>query len=141
VSASVSVSATPLYFGELSSTSSVQGESDISVTAMTGTIYNIALDAGQNYDGNSRRMVNEGGEGGTTPGTIFVNYHLWAETGNPEIPWGDSDFANTYPEGPSEGPFTGNGTTQIYTAVATADPVTGVILDQFSDIITVTVHY
>jgi spore coat protein U-like protein len=141
VSASVSVSATSMDFGELSSQSSAEAEAVISVTAMTGTIYNIALDAGQNYDGNFRRMTNQGGEGGATPGTIFVNYRVWGEAGNPEIPWGDSDFANTYPEGPSKGPFTGDGTTQTYPVFGLADPVTGVILDYFSDVITVTVHY
>ncbi|UCE41061.1 MAG: spore coat protein U domain-containing protein [Candidatus Aminicenantes bacterium] len=134
VTSSVSISVTGLDFGELSTQSTTDATGTISVMAATGVIYNIALDEGQNWDSYSRTMLSDSG--------TSIGYGLWKDAGlQPEDMWGDSDFGGAQPIGTSAGPFTGDGTAQNYTVYGQANSAPLVVLDDFNDLVTVTVHY
>jgi spore coat protein U-like protein len=87
------VSADGIAFGNVDGAFSTQASGAIRVTCPSGTPYNVALDAGLNYDvGNFlRRMQNPAGDS--------IAYALFDDAAGVE--WGDSDFANTFPGAPS----------------------------------------
>jgi spore coat protein U-like protein len=132
------VTTTDINFGVLSSGYN-QATATISVWASTGTLYNVAIDAGENFDTVNRRMFNEAG----VPEADYINYSLNTdEDGGPDAEWGDNDQAGTFPPAPSAGPFTATGTTtddHIVHGWLNLGP-SGTVGEYF-DVVMVTVHY
>jgi spore coat protein U-like protein len=134
VGAECTVSTTAIDFGSQEPVYPKDGQGDVTVTCATGVPYNIALDAGTNYDGFFRRVSN----GGVAPD--FVLYRLF-KTVYPEIEeWGDSDVGNSYP-GASSLADTGNGIAQPHTVYGLISPNEGEPPGTYVDIVLVTVHY
>jgi spore coat protein U-like protein len=125
------VTTSPVNFGDIDGMSFVSANGDVTVNCPTGTNYNIALDAGLNYDGGSRNLVSDD--------AINLRYRL--ESADTMLEWGDMDFANTYPAGESV-PDTGNGLDQPHTVQGTMD-LTGMTPSPglYTDVVGVTVHY
>jgi spore coat protein U-like protein len=88
----VTVSAGNLDFSTFVPSDSIKTASTtISVGASSGTIFSVALDAGQNFDGSWRRVANAGS---------FIQYEI---DKSPGVEWGDNDHLNTYTYGSSVG--------------------------------------
>jgi spore coat protein U-like protein len=129
----VSVETTNLDFGDwLIGDIPHSATATITVTATTGTAYDITLDAGTHFAGLTRNVQN---------GTDAVPYIINDPTNTVE--WGDNLFANTYIAG-SAVHGTGNGSPQPYTANGVLDtnlasPASSVGL--YTDFVIVTVNY
>jgi spore coat protein U-like protein len=123
------VSTTAVSFGSYDGTAAVLENGDVTVNCATGTLYNIALDAGLNFAGGWRNI---------SDGVNFISYALYKDTIATE--WGDFDFANTYTTGSSVGD-TGAGTSQPHIVYG---KLFGAVLGPtgpYTDVVTVTVHY
>jgi spore coat protein U-like protein len=126
------VSTTPINFGDYDSDTGVYANGDVTVACTSGTIYNIALDAGLYFSGVDRLVAD-----GTGSNTII--YGLFKDSGFAN-PWGDSDFSNTFPDGASLAD-TGIGTAQPHTVYGDLSGGFTVPPDIYTDVVTVTVHY
>jgi spore coat protein U-like protein len=131
VTGTCTVTTTPVQFGEYVG-DTIYVTATITVTCSDGVPYNIALDAGQNYDGSSYRRI--------TNNTDYLNYELYkGATGS--LLWGDGDFDNTYSYGLSLA-RTGSGIAQNNNVSAyllsTTEPFSA---GTYTDVVTVTVHY
>jgi spore coat protein U-like protein len=131
VGVACSVSATPANFGQWQG-ALIQTTGFLTVTCPSGIPFNIALDAGQNYDGFLRIVSN---------GTDRLYYGFLDPSGTYEV--GDSDYAGTYSLGLSF-PGTGTGSPQPIDIIAIL-PVwvnTAFVSDgSYTDVVGVTVHY
>jgi spore coat protein U-like protein len=125
-----SVLTTAVNFGAYDG-SYVQTQGDITVTCAQDTPYNIALDAGMNYN------VSNGGYRTMANGTNYLNYALWKSTGTEY--WGDSDYADTFPA--TSLADTGNGAAQAHTVIAGIVPGQTVPTGSYTDVVNVTVYY
>lgn len=103
-------------------------DSSVFVTCTSGVVYSLSLDAGQNDDGTTRRMIN---------GTDFVSYRLYSDTGRTTL-WGDgTTFGNEVSD-------TGTGVEQtvtVYGRVAEADNASTPPAAAYVDTVTVTVTF
>lgn len=133
-----SVSADGIAFGNVDGSFSAQASADISVSCPSGTPYNVALDAGLNYDAANglRRIQNPAGDA--------IAYVLLDDAS--ALEWGDNDFANTYPGAPSlAGIGTGVADGLLVTGVTDALPSSfGSVWTagtSYSDTVVVTVHF
>jgi spore coat protein U-like protein len=128
---SCSVSTTPIDFGSFF-TEIVDGSGTITVTCPPGLPYNIALDAGQNYNYGYRNLSN---------GSHIANYAIWLPgygLGGPE--WGDADFGGTYIYGSSVA-STGDGNSQLHVVPASLAGDSYISDGHYTDVVGVTVHY
>jgi spore coat protein U-like protein len=123
------VSTTAVNFGDTDGSADVFANGDVTVNCSSGIQYNIALDAGLNYDLISRRV---------SDGVNYIRYELYKDAANANQ-WADSDFANTYPFGLSV-PDTGDGTDQPHIVYGYLSSPSGPV-GTYTDVITVTVHY
>jgi spore coat protein U-like protein len=129
----VSVSAGNLDFGTfVPSDYTKSASTTISVGASSGTVFSVALDAGQNFGAGWRRVANAGS---------FIQYGIFKSLGGAE--WGDNDHANTYLYGSSVAGtstgvlenFTVNGSLFAYQA-------NGIMpTGYYTDTVVVTVYY
>ncbi|MGA2379793.1 MAG: spore coat protein U domain-containing protein [Spirochaetia bacterium] len=132
---SVAVSATDLDFGNFTLPSPDRiGTAVITVTATSGLVYNVTLDAGQHYVAPLRNVAN---------GASLISYKIMDPTNAFE--WGDAlPYANTYPAGTAVGPNTGTGAPQPWTVNGTlslAGLVGSFPAGLYWDFVTVTVNY
>jgi len=133
-----SVSADGIAFGTVDGTVSAQALGSIRVTCPSGTPYNVALDAGLNYDAANqyRRIQNAAGDS--------IVYALFDDAGGVE--WGDSDFGNTYPAAPSVAGI-GTGVQEAITVTGVTDNIPSPFGSvwtpgtSYSDTVFVTVHF
>lgn len=124
------VSANALSFGSGDPASIHAGQSTLTVNCSSGTPYNVALDAGQNFGASRRRMSNGSG--------AFVPYRLLKTPSGPE--WGDAGFGNTLTAGsPALG--TGSGAPQTLTVFGETIQAGTVAPGSYSDQVVVTVHF
>ena len=125
------VTATGLSFPDYASgSSSVFGESNITVTCGNTIPYNIALDGGLNLLSGARRLIQGGNR------LIYWLYQEGAFTNQ----WGDSGFGDTYTNGvPKAG--IGTGSPQIHTVYGWLAAGQNAPTGLYSDTITVTVNY
>jgi spore coat protein U-like protein len=129
----VSVETTNLDFGDwFIGDSPHSATATITVTATTGTVYSITLDAGTHFAGGTRNVQN---------GADAVPYVINDPANTVE--WGDNGFAGTYAAG-FPVPGTGNGSPQPYSANGVlntnlASPASSV--GSYTDLVTVTVNY
>lgn len=100
---------------------------DVTVTCNDGVPYAVALDAGQNFDGENRVMANEAG------GALL--YHLQYAG----AAWGDAGIADTFPGDPVSG--VGNGGPVSYAVDAHLPAEQATMPGTYSDTITVTVAF
>lgn len=101
----------------------------LTVNCPDGTAYQVALDAGGNYDGANRRL--SGGSGS-------ISYLLY-QNSSLATSWGDAGYGDTYPAGVVLN-ATGTGNDQPHAvygvlSASTAPPGT------YTDVVNVTVHY
>ncbi len=131
VPATVSLTLQPMDFGSsFNSQADLQATTLISVRIDQSIPYNVTLDAGLNFSG-ERRMSN--GSGG------FRNYLLYKDAGHTQL-WGDADFAASYTAGSSAAATaTANQNTVI--SVYGLSPGGTHPIGNYSDVVTVTVHY
>lgn len=134
------VSTTAVNFGTIAGDQVAYANGDVTVTCPLTTLYNIALDAGQNFDGQIGRHV------------AYVDqqlqqvingpaYNLFKDSAPNGIEWGDSDYDNTYSSGSSLAD-TGDGSPQAHTVYGSLETFSGIPADTvMSDTVTVTVHY
>jgi spore coat protein U-like protein len=133
VAASAQLSVSPLRFGRIGAPGLYEATTLIVVRAAKGVAYSITLDAGQNGSAGGRRLRLQGG-----PDTL--SYDLWKDPAR-TLPWGDGDFAGTYPGGGSLSAV-GTGRHQefpvygrLYAMEEMAAP------GRYADVVTVTIHY
>lgn len=100
--------------------------STFTLTCSVGTIYFLGLDNGPNFSGGFRRMKDAG--------TDYLNYQIYQDPGH-SILWGDIG------SGQEEGPITGIGSSQSYTAYGLAPTGQNSAVGNYSDTITLTVSY
>jgi len=128
----VSVSAGNLDFGTfIPSDYTKNASTTISVGASSGTVFNVALDAGQNYGAGWRRVANSGN---------FIQYRIDKPLGGE---WGDNDYNNTYIYGGSVG-GTSTGVLENLTVNGSlfAYQANGVMpTGYYTDTVVVTVYY
>jgi spore coat protein U-like protein len=133
VGAACSVMTSPVVFQDYDGTLAVQGSGAIAVWCLAGMPFNISLDAGQNFNLGAygdRTLTN--GEG------VYLDYVLVKP--NTNNPWGDADFANTYPF--SSLADIGSGSQASYPVDATLLPSTGSVAPGlYTDTVNVTVHF
>ena len=129
----VSVETTNLDFGDwFIGDSPHSASATITVTATTGTVYNVTLDAGTHFAGGTRNVQN---------GADAVPYIINDPSSTFE--WGDNGFLGTYAAG-SPVPGTGNGSPQPYTAngiLETNLASAGSSIGVYTDFVTVMVNY
>ncbi|UCE19198.1 MAG: spore coat protein U domain-containing protein [Gemmatimonadota bacterium] len=131
----VTVSASPLDFGPLSASDYTYANSTITVNAASGITYHIAIDAGQHFISIWRKLERSGG-------TEEVSYGLYKDQSyGVDQEWSDSDYGNTYPDGSSSGPHTGDGTDQVHNVYGRASAFVSNPAGTYTDVVTVTVHY
>jgi len=122
------VTTTPVDFGLVNPAVQASTTGGISVTCPGGTPYNIALDAGQNFTGNWRAI---------SDGLNTLEYGLFDPATLGE--WGDNDYDNIYPYGPS---VAGAGTGYTTNHVINAELFPGAVPEGvYSDVVNVTVYY
>ncbi len=127
------VTTTPVNFGSTSSVP-VFAQGDISVNCTAGLNYNIALDAGSNYNEYLGRGLSD-----TT--TVGFHYNLYKSSNYTyENEWGDSDFGNTYASATSLSDI-GNGSPQSHTVYGWLDTIGASTPGTYTDTVVVTVHY
>jgi spore coat protein U-like protein len=132
------VSTTAVNFGSVTGAATADG--DVTVNCPPDTPYNIALDAGQNFDGQIARHVAypDQQQQGMIVGPA---YYLYKDSVANGTPWGDSDFDNTYPSGSSLSD-TGSGNPQAHPVYGSLDNFSGIpAFTVMSDTVVVTVHY
>ncbi len=123
------ISTSAVDFGNVDPIIGASTSGIVSVNCPAATLYNIAMDAGQNYTGTSREVSN---------GLSTMAYRLYDPmTG---IQWGDGDYAGTYPWGSSVS-GTGTGITDDYLIDAILDGGVPVPDGIYSDIVNVTIYY
>ncbi|MFP5305844.1 MAG: spore coat U domain-containing protein, partial [Gammaproteobacteria bacterium] len=111
------VSVTDLNFGTvINNSGSPQSNATavVTVNCAANVAYNVSLDQGQNFNnsfGGSRNLRH--GQGGLVP------YGLYKDAAY-TMQWGDSDLANTYPQGTSLA-ATGTGADQAHTVYGTVN--------------------
>jgi spore coat protein U-like protein len=125
------VSTTAVNFGDTDGTTMLYADGDVTVNCTPGAPYNIALDAGQNYDTALGRILSYG--------VNTISYGLTQDPGY-QTQWGDSDFANTFDEGSSLAD-TGDGTDQPHTVYGYVGTGNNVPAGTYTDVVTVTVYY
>lgn len=81
------ITAQPLAFGsydpvQANATAPLDGQATLTVACTKGTAVNIAMDAGANAQGQTRRMTNAGGD--------FLLYEAYKDSGR-SLRWGDGD--------------------------------------------------
>jgi len=132
VPAKVQMTATPMNFGStFNAPAPLQASASITVNILSGTAYNITIDAGLNIAG-ERRVTNGAGN--------FRSYLLYKDATRTQL-WGDSDFTATYAAGSSLA-ATGTGATQTFTVYADSPGVAAQLpAGIYSDAVTVTVNY
>ncbi|MGQ9616420.1 MAG: Csu type fimbrial protein [Spirochaetota bacterium] len=128
----VKISAKQMYFKSLDDVGTYYATSTITVKAPIGMCFNITIDAGQNYSGDSRCMkrINK---------PELIPYQVFKDPGYSQQ-WGDSDFDNTFPYGTSLYGFTKSPITYFtaYGRVILQEvPVPGIYIDM----LTVTIYY
>ncbi len=119
-------------FGSLSPGSMGTSSALITLRASKRTIYHIALDAGLNFQPNTRLMLRQGG-------TETIPYTLWKEDKKLEE-WGDKGYAGTYPYGTTL-KAVGNGKDQTFSVTAKCQTSSSIVPGVYRDIVTITVHY
>ncbi len=126
------VTATGVTFPASDGTSYGYANGDVTVNCSGGVAYNIALDAGLNYNaqGIAYRNVSDGA------GSNII-YGLYKENTSWTL-WGDADYDNTYPGGASLAD-TGSGADQPHTVYGDLNYAT--VPGTFSDTVNVTVNY
>jgi spore coat protein U-like protein len=131
----VTVSVTTLDFGTFALNEYNYATADITVNASKGLSYKIALNAGLYYDAGLklRRMKHSDSEN-------YDTYVLCKDNAHSEQ-WGDKDYGDTYPEGTVSGPHTGTGSDQTYTVYGKNYIHSAYPAGDYSDTVTVTVHY
>ncbi len=128
------VSTAPINFGVVILGSSTNANGSVDVTCTGGVSYNIALNAGNQYDLGARWIS----DGATSPN--YVRYDLYQDL-SLAIPWGDSGFGNTFP---SASPLVdiGSGVLQSHTVYGSIPGIgTSQPPGDYADIVLVTVHY
>jgi spore coat protein U-like protein len=128
VVATCSVSTTAVNFGNYQG-ADLYSTGDVAVTCSQGTPYNIALDAGQNFDG-SRKIGN---------GVDAIPYAL-CQYGPCVGQWGDASYGDTYSAGYSLAD-TGNGASQSHTVYGWLLGTGPVSPGNYTDVVNVTVYY
>jgi spore coat protein U-like protein len=129
------VSITAVDFGSYGGTVGVAANGDVTVNCTFGIPYNITMDAGLHFGGGGvqARWVSDGAGN-------YIDYGLYKESAFNFL-WGDSDFANTNPNGSSLAD-TGSGADQPHTVYGwLSSPSPGTPAGAFSDTVNVTVHY
>lgn len=126
---SCSVSTSPVIFDGYDGSVDVIGFGDVTVNCPLDVRYEIALDAGANFDGDYRNM---------SDGANTIWYGLGDPTGTYE--WGDAEYAATYPFG-SVVSDTGNGSAQPHTVIGGVAAGQAVSTDPYFDVVNVTVYY
>jgi spore coat protein U-like protein len=131
VGAACTVSTTALDFGTVYEGNTTDATGDVTVNCPSGTPYDIALDAGLNYD-LIRRYISDG--------QSSLGYRLLKSDWVTQ--WGDSDHANTYPDGASLSD-TGTGSDQPHAVNGrtTAAPSGLQVGATLTDTVTVSVYY
>ncbi len=131
VPAKVQLSTSPMNFGTVPTTKNTLARATASITInMVATqVYHITLDAGQHKLG-SRRMRNAVGN--------TIAYDLYQNTAYTTA-WGDSGYGNTFTAGNALA-STGTGQNQVFTVYGQLQALP-TQAGNFSDTITVTVHY
>lgn len=131
VPATVSLILQPMDFGStFNANATLQASANIIVNIDQSIPYNITLDAGLNFSG-ERRMSDGAGS--------FRSYLLYKDAVRTQL-WGDSDFDGTYMNGSSvAGGATAN-VDQVHTVYGTS-PAAAINPGNYSDAVTVTVHY
>jgi spore coat protein U-like protein len=128
VGVTCSVSTVPVNFGVYEG-EQIGASGSITVTCTPGAPYNIALDAGQFYNGAWRRLTN---------GTDYLIYGIYNFG---YIDWGDSDFDSTYRWGTSVS-GTGSGSVNHHSvSAAIMGGAYGLSDGIYADVVGVTVHY
>ncbi|MGQ9616419.1 MAG: spore coat protein U domain-containing protein [Spirochaetota bacterium] len=128
----VVLSTTDLDFGTFTQVSGiVKQDATITVKASIGLPYNITLDGGNSYDGESRNI---------SAGASKIPYKILKPDGLAE--WGDADFSGSYPKGTSVS-GKGNGMDQTFLAHGELDAskAAGLPNDTYVDFVTVTIWY
>jgi len=129
----VVVSNGSINFGTMSDPATTLSSSGVfTVTVTSGTVYHISLDAGL-HAATERRMATGSG--------FFRPYHLYSNAAHTML-WGDAGYANTYPAGAAVA-ATGNGVGQLYTVygLSAGQPRTANPLGDYTDTVTITIHY
>jgi spore coat protein U-like protein len=131
----VTVSVTTLDFGTQSYGEWNYATADITVNASKGLSYKIALDAGLHYSAGAKvRMMKHSDSEDYDP------YHLYKDNAHSEQ-WGDKDYGDTYPDGTVSGPHTGTGSDKTHTVYGKNYIHSAYPAGDYSDTVTVTVHY
>ena len=125
------VSTTPIDFGDYDESNQSFAQGSVDVTCSQGTFYNIALDYGSNYIPMLRRM--------TDGSSNYLLYNIFQDQSGTTV-WGDSDFDNTFAQGPSLSD-TANGLLQEHTTYGWVPDSQVVPSGPYSDVVNVTVYY
>jgi spore coat protein U-like protein len=129
-----SVVTNTLGFGSVTGLQTVHASSDISVNCTPGLPYHISLDAGFNYNKVLHfRQITDSALNSRT-------YFLYSDIIS-QVEWGDSDYANTYPNGTSVAD-TGNGAVQPHTIYGQLSSSSAALPPgSYVDIVVATVNY
>ena len=125
-----SVSTSVIAFGPRTEVGSNAGGT-VFVTCVNNLPYSIAIDAGQNYDGVSRRMAGKTNNG-------FLKYSLYTDYVAPRDAWGDTGFGGTFPAAAVA--KVGSGArqpTDVWGEITGGNGTAG----EFADRLIVTIHY
>jgi len=131
VPAAVQLSTTAMNFGVVPTTQTAlaRATATITVNMVATQVYHISLDAGLNKL-TSRRMKNAASN--------VVAYDLYQDSAYTTL-WGDAGYSNTFSAG-SALATTGTGANQVFTVYGQFQNIP-TQAGNFTDIITVTVHY
>lgn len=126
VTATCTLSTSPLAFGSYSATADLDATTDLSLTCSNGTTYDIALDAGAGGTATtaSREM---------TSGTDILNYALYNDSGRTQT-WGTSSGVDTVAG-------TGTGSAQTITVYGRVPQGQYQPVASYTDTVNVTVTY
>ena len=102
---------------------------DVTVTCPQNSPYNIAMDAGLHFNGFQRQMLGSDN---------VITYSLWDD--DQGIVWGDSNFANTYSDGPAVYDV-GSGSPQSHAVKGLILAIENVPPGAYSDTVTVTLYW
>lgn len=124
------VAATPLVFGNYSSTTATATEADsrIVVLCTPGAVYDVALDAGQNSNDVTARKL-----AGAGPGSDTLDYAIFRDAGRAQN-WGTTPGSDTVTG-------TGTGADQVHTVYGSIPAQQAAAIGAYSDVVTVTVSY
>lgn len=123
------VAATPLVFGNYTSTAATdtQAESKLVVVCTPGAAYDVALNAGQNSNDVTTRQL-----AGATPGAV-LNYGIYRDATRSQN-WGDTAGSDTVTS-------TGTGTDQVLSVYGSIPAQQAAAIGAYTDVVTVTVSY